>query len=134
LWAALLGSVPAILRNKFFNSALAVGLMAVLGFTNAYQIIWPIFGTANQLLAALALIAVTAWLVQKSQKAWITAIPAGFMVLTTIFSLILLLERYVADGHWTLAATDILLLILSVGIVVKTFRYFYSLRQKLSSS
>ena len=132
LWSTLFKEVPAILRSKMFNSGLAVGFMVVLGFTNAYQVIWPIFGTANQLLAALALIAVTAWLVQKSRKAWITAIPAAFMVLTTIFSLVLLLERYIADANWTLAAADILLLLLSGGVVVMTFRYFYSLREKLA--
>jgi carbon starvation protein len=134
LWEATLVKVPPILKNKVFNSLLAVGFMMLLGFSNAYQAIWPIFGTANQLLAALALIAVTAWLVQKSKRAYITAIPAAFMVTTTIISLVMLLERYITRGNWSLVVTDILLLILSVGVVIMTFRYFYSLRSKLTAS
>jgi carbon starvation protein len=134
LWTATLTNVPALLKSKTFNSLLAVGFMALLGFTNAYQAIWPIFGTANQLLAALALIAVTAWLVQKSRSAYVTAIPAAFMAATTMLSLVLLLERYITRGNWSLAVTDILLLILSIGVVVMTFRYFYSLRKALAVS
>ncbi|MBU2446476.1 MAG: hypothetical protein KJ666_13025 [Bacteroidetes bacterium] len=45
--------------------------------------VWTVFGSANQLLAALTLIAVTAWLVQKSRNYWFTAIPAVFMIITT---------------------------------------------------
>ncbi len=131
LWAATLKKVPAILQNKAFNSLLAVGFMMLLGFSNAYQAIWPIFGTANQLLAALALIAVTAWLAQKAKKVYITAIPAAFMVVTTLVSLVMLLERYIAKGNWSLVIADVLLLVLSLGVVVMTFRYFYRLRKEM---
>jgi len=134
LWGVLFRDrVPALLRNKFFNSAMGVVLMMALGFTNAYQVIWPIFGSANQLLAALALIAVTAWLVQKAQKVWFVAIPAVFMVVTTVASLILLLPRYLGTGNWTLTVTDILLLVLSLGVVAMTFRYFHGVRSALAS-
>ncbi|MCI0706975.1 MAG: carbon starvation protein A [Ignavibacteriae bacterium] len=132
LWATLFDKVPAILQNKAFNSALAVGLMMLFGFTNAYQTIWPIFGTANQLLAALALIAVTAWLVQKARKAYFTAIPAAFMVLTTIASLVLLLIRYIDRRYWALAVTDVVLLVLSIGVIVMTFQYVYKFRAGLA--
>lgn len=133
LWEALLPTVPAFLKSRTFNSLLAVALMMILAFSNAYQTIWPIFGSANQLLAALALIAVTAWFVQKGKKAWFTALPAAFMVLTTLVSLGLLLERYLSDRHWLLASTDVLLIVLAVGVVILTFRYFYSLRGRLAS-
>jgi carbon starvation protein len=132
LWGMLFDRVPALLRNKGFNSALAVGFMILLGFTNAYQAIWPIFGTANQLLAALSLIAVTAWLVHKARSAYVTAIPAAFMVLTTMASLVFLFDRYISAKNWTLAITDVLLFVLAVGVVVMTFRYFYRLRKEMA--
>jgi carbon starvation protein len=128
LWAVLFVEIPAFLKNKFVNSGLAVGLMMLLAFTNAYQTIWPIFGSANQLLAALALIAVTAWFMQKGVKAWFTALPAGFMVVTTLTSLFLLIQRYVGAKNWLLTVTDLLLIILAVGVVVMTFRFFYRMR------
>jgi carbon starvation protein len=133
LWATILPHPPAMMRSRMFNSALVIAGMCVLTFTNAYLKIWPIFGSANQLLAALTLIAATAWLVQKARKAWFTAIPAAFMVVTTITSLVILLGRYIDFGNWTLAVTDVLLLVLSAGVVTLTFKYFYGLRVRLAS-
>ncbi len=133
LWSNLFLNPPAILMSKAFNSLIVVSLMVLLAFTNAYAAIWPVFGSANQLLAALTLIAVTAWLVQKSRKYWFSAIPAVFMVITTLFSLIILLERYIKAANWTLTITDILLLFLAIGVVVLAFKYFYNIRSRLAS-
>ncbi len=133
LWLTILANPPGILRSRIFNSALVIAGMSLLTYTNAYLKIWPIFGSANQLLAALTLIAVTAWLVQKSKKAWFSAIPAAFMVLTTITSLVILLGRYINFGNWTLAITDLMLLVLAVGVVSLTIRYFYNLRMRLAT-
>lgn len=132
LWATILPNPPKILKSRVFNSLLVVVGFLTLTFTNAYLKIWPIFGAANQLLAALTLIAVTAWLAQKSKKYWFTAIPAVFMVVTTITSLGILLGRYVKLQSWTLFATDIVLLVLAAGVVVLTFKYFYNLRARLA--
>lgn len=133
LWVTILRNPAPIFRSRIFNSVLVIAGMSALTFTNAYLKIWPIFGTANQLLAALTLIAVTAWLVQKAKTAWFTAIPAAFMVVTTLTSLVFLLERYIKFGNWTLAVTDLLLLALAMGVVVLTFRYFYGLRTRLAA-
>ena len=131
LWAAILEKPPAILRNRVFNSLLVVVGFLSLTFTNAYLKLWPIFGAANQLLAALTLIAITAWLAQKSKKYWFTAIPAAFMVLTTLTSLIFLTGRYIDLRSWTLLGTDLVLLALAAGVVVMTFRFFYRMRTRL---
>ncbi len=131
LWSALFDNPPAWLRSRVFNSFLVIAGFMSLTFTNAYLKIWPIFGAANQLLAALTLIAVTAWLAQKAKTYWFTAIPAAFMVVTTITSLFILLGRYIKFESWTLLTTDIILLALALGVVTLTFRYFYSLRARL---
>jgi carbon starvation protein len=130
LWLTVVDNPPPILRSRVFNSLIVVGGFLTLTFTNAYLKIWPIFGAANQLLAALTLIAVTAWLAQKAKKYWFTAIPAAFMVLTTLTSLVILLNRYINFSNWTLVVTDVVLLLLALGVVVMTFRYFYNLRAK----
>jgi carbon starvation protein len=133
LWTVLFVRKPKILESRIFNSILGILLTALLAFSNGYQKIWPIFGSANQLLAALTLIAVTAWFTQKSIKAYFAAIPAGFMILTTITSLSILLKRYIESRNLTLTITDILLLILAIGVVILTFKYFFKLRAELAS-
>jgi len=131
LWNVLFVKKPAILNSRVFNSILGIALTALLAFTNGYQKIWPIFGSANQLLAALTLVAVTAWFAQRSVKAYFAAIPAGFMILTTIASLSILLKRYIESKNLTLTITDILLLFLAIGVVLLTFKYFFKLRHEL---
>lgn len=133
LWTITLDTPPALLKKPAFNSLLVIVGFLTLTFTNAYIKIWPIFGAANQLLAALTLIAVTAWLAQKARSYWFTAIPAAFMVVTTITSLVVLLGRYVRLESWTLLVTDLLLLGLALGVVTLTFRYFYTLRANLAA-
>jgi carbon starvation protein len=132
LWNVLFVKKPAFLESRMFNAILGIILTAILSFTNGYQKIWPIFGSANQLLAALTLVAVTAWFAQKSIKAYFAAIPAGFMIITTMASLSILLKRYIESRNLTLTITDILLLSLASGVIVLTFKYFFKLRAELS--
>ena len=131
LWMTLFENPPAILKSRVFNSFLVVAGFLTLTFSNAYLKIWPIFGAANQLLAALTMIAITAWLAQKARSYWFIAIPAAFMLVTTVTALVILLSRYINFQSWTLVATDVILLGMSLGVVVLTFRYFYNLRAKL---
>lgn len=118
LWETLLGERrPAILKNPIFNSLLPVSAMAALGFTNAYQAIWPIFGTANQLLAALTLTAATLWLHGQGRRVWYTAVPAAFMGVTTIASLGILVFRDAGQRKWVLLATDVVLIGLTAAVL-----------------
>jgi carbon starvation protein len=122
LWEILLGKdkVPAFLRWPWFNSGLSVILMFVLAYSNAFNAIWPIFGSANQLLAALSLIAASAWLATRGGKRFpaYTLVPAVAMLVTTVVSLVILLPRYLDKGQWMLVGADIVLLALSAGVVV----------------
>ncbi|UCH77432.1 MAG: carbon starvation protein A, partial [Candidatus Coatesbacteria bacterium] len=55
------------LRNRFTATAVTVAGGAFLAFYGA-KTVWPLFGSANQMLAALALLAVTAWLAARGRK------------------------------------------------------------------
>ncbi len=124
LWTILFKNPPKILKRYWFNSGLAVLLMLMLGYSNAFSVLWPIFGTANQLLAALGLLAVSSWLLLKGKKYFFALYPAIFMIVTTMTSLIILLNSYFQTKNYILIAVDILMFILAVGVtvlVVKTF-------------
>jgi len=79
--------VPA-LQNRWIGTGLTVIAAAALGATGGYKLIWPIFGATNQLVAALALIVVTAWLVGIGKPRRYTLIPALFMLVTTVGALL----------------------------------------------
>ncbi|MDD4557576.1 MAG: carbon starvation CstA family protein [bacterium] len=118
LWTILFTRVPRIMKSYLFNSLLSAALMLWLAKTNAFMVIWPIFGTANQLLAALTLIAVSVWLAYRGKPTLITLIPAAFMMITTLASLyMLLINNYLPAHNKPLIAADLLLMLLSIGVI-----------------
>ncbi|NMC44242.1 MAG: carbon starvation protein A, partial [candidate division Zixibacteria bacterium] len=125
-WNLIFPTVPKIMTRFWFNSGLSVVIMFLMAYFNAFKLIWPLFGSTNQLLAALALIAVSVWLNLRGNRSWFTLIPAMFMVATTLASLsILLVGTYLPAKNFALIIADILLIVLSLGVIglsIKTLR------------
>jgi carbon starvation protein len=129
LWQAMFKDVPAILNTYLFNALLSVALMYILAYNNAFLVIWPIFGSANQLLASLALIAVSVWLINRGKNAMFTILPAIFMTITTLYSLgILLVDKYIPQKNYMLSVVDFLMIILSIGVVILALKKWKELR------
>ena len=78
--------IKATLCNPLVATAITVVLGVGLGMTG-YGKIWPLFGAANQLLAALALLTVCAWLGNIGRNNKMFYIPMGFMLVVTLTSL-----------------------------------------------
>ncbi|MFA6473083.1 MAG: carbon starvation CstA family protein [Candidatus Latescibacterota bacterium] len=117
LWQIIFKNPPALVKHYWFNSGISVILMWILAYSNAFSALWPIFGAANQLLAALSLIVVSSWLLLRRKKYFYTLIPAAFMIVTTLASLVILFNKYLTQKSYILVGTDILLFILSLGVV-----------------
>ena len=77
----------AVLCNPFVATLITVVLGIGLGM-NGYSTIWPLFGAANQLLAALALLAVCAWLGNIGKNNKMFYFPMLFMLIVTLCSLV----------------------------------------------
>ena len=75
-----------ILCNPYFATIITVVLGVGLGMTG-YAKIWPLFGAANQLLAAVGLLAVCTWLGKVGRNNKMFYIPMVFMLIVTICSL-----------------------------------------------
>lgn len=76
-----------VLTNKYFATVLTLVLAFALckaGYAN----IWPLFGSANQLLSALALIAVAVYLKKTHRKGWMLWFPMVFMLAVTLTALV----------------------------------------------
>jgi len=118
LWGVLFRNPPRILRSYVFNAALCVGAMLFLAFSKTVFALWPIFGSANQLLAALTLIAVAAWLAKKGKRYLFAILPAAFMMATTITSLVYLFGRqYLPKRDNLLMGADAALVLLALLVV-----------------
>lgn len=114
-----------ILTNRYVSTTITVvlgGWLAVGGYTK----IWPIFGSANQLLAALALIAVAVWLKNIGKNYSMFTVPMTFMFVVTVCALVLLIKSNLAAGNYILVVFPILLLVLSVILAFEAFKVLSS--------
>ncbi|MCR4426754.1 MAG: carbon starvation protein A [Firmicutes bacterium] len=117
------------LKDKYVATVIGIVFAAYLiffksGNTPMWSIIWPIFGSANQLVAGLALLAVSVWLIRGLGKnATFTLIPFVFMTVTTIASLIILVYNKLTRTPpvYVLGITGIVLIILAVWLVYEAF-------------
>ncbi|QNL43623.1 carbon starvation protein A [Oscillibacter hominis] len=84
----------AVLCNPYVATIITVVLGVGLGMTG-YAKIWPLFGAANQLLAALALLAVCCWLGNIGKNNKMFYIPMFFMLIVTLCSLFMTIKNKV---------------------------------------
>jgi len=87
--AEFLGDAVPLFKNTTFGSIIALLLSALLIWTGFWARIWVLFGGANQLMASLALLLITLWLMSKGKNYLWTLIPFLFMFITTIVALLI---------------------------------------------
>lgn len=110
--------------DRFTATGIAVaGALAFLlvktGGRPTHQVIWPVFGAANQLVAALAFLGIAAWLHKAlNRKITFLMVPMWFMLITTIAALGFLIrdQFIVRDGspNYIIVVVCILLVVLAV--------------------
>ncbi|MEW6424656.1 MAG: carbon starvation protein A [Bacillota bacterium] len=111
------------LSNRYVATLITVVASYVL-LAYGYQKIWPIFGASNQLLGALALLAVTVWLARSGKKTWMTFLPMVFMFCVTLTATFLLILNFFKAANYTLFVISLALFILAVILVVLTYNTF----------
>jgi carbon starvation protein len=84
-------------------------------------ILWPLFGAANQLLAALALLVLTVYLVRQNRPAIITCIPMLFMLVMTGWAMVYNMRNFYQGGLGSLHLLIIggLIMALELWVVVE---------------
>lgn len=114
------------LKNRYIGGAVAVLTALALAFVRQEpggaigqggMILWPVFGTTNQLLAALALLVITLYLVQTKKPVIYTAIPLIIMTVTAMAAMALNIKNYIASANWFLTGLGIAILILALWLV-----------------
>jgi carbon starvation protein len=87
-------------ESGFQNRYVSTGITVVLGGSLAFfgwSKIWPLFGSANQLLAALALLALAVWLKDMGKEYKQVVIPMIFMFAVTLVALVQLILANLAN-------------------------------------
>ena len=124
--------VQRVLTNKYFATVITLffGYLLTLG---GYNNVWPLFGSANQLLAALVLIALSVFLKTTGRTGWTLYFPMGMMLVVTFTALIqktVALVKNVAAGQAAFLV-DGLQLIVAILLMVLGVMVAYSCIRKL---
>ena len=104
--------------NRYISTAVVVILSILLLQSGGFATLWPIFGSANQLLAALALLAIAVWLIKKKVDATFVTIPMFFMFTVTLTSLGIFAWQNFQDQIYALSLISAVLFVLSVILIL----------------
>ncbi len=78
-----MGPVAKVCTNKYFSTIITLAVAFALAKVG-YKDIWPLFGSANQLLSALALIACAVFFKKTNRQGWMLWIPMIMMLIVTL--------------------------------------------------
>lgn len=81
-----MGFFMKVVTNKYFSTIITL-VFAYLLAQVGYAEIWPLFGSANQLLSVLALVACSVFLKKTNRQGAMLWIPMGFMMAVTFTAL-----------------------------------------------
>jgi len=113
-------AVVTLATNRYVAGAIGVILAAVLVFGGGGRwriLLWPLFGSANQLMASMALLAAAVWLTRKGRDNKFVLYPMVFMLAVTMTALVVMFLRAIAAGIWLHVFITSALFILAIVLV-----------------
>ncbi|MCW9066545.1 MAG: carbon starvation protein A, partial [Ignavibacteriaceae bacterium] len=119
----------ALLTNRFVATAITIAFGAALTFSGKTMSMWPLFGSANQLLAALALLALTVWVANMKKGFLFVLIPMLFMFAVTLTALGMLIYQNFIIDNYTLSIISVLLFTLAILLGIKAYNVLLNGRE-----
>ena len=120
-----------LMTNRWTATTFAVLTAAGLAFATGADgkgamTLWPLFGNANQLLAALALLVVTLYLKRKGGlKFIVTAVPCLIMLVITNWAMVKNEMIFLGDGNWLLVTIGAGIFALALWMTVEALIAFF---------
>ena len=114
-----------VLRKGILATLLAVTCCLLLAFGaggaagSGGLIIWPLFGSTNQILAGLTLLVITVMLIKLGRPARYTMIPMIFVLITSSWSALIKLKEFYLAGNWLLVTIDIIVVITTFMVILE---------------
>ena len=117
------------LTNRFAAGALGIAAALVLAVTQAGGkgglILWPLFGTTNQLVAGVTLLVVSVWLKRQGRPVVYTVVPMVFVAAATLVAMTGEVLGYFRDARWLLAGIGSVILACDVWILLEGLRLLF---------
>ena len=125
-------------RNGIIATLIAVACCLLLAFGaggssgSGGMIIWPLFGSTNQILASLTLLVISVMLIKMGRPARYTLVPMLFVLVMAFFAGILKLQEYYSAGNWLLVTLDIIVLVVCVLVMLEAWTVIKEQKQQLT--
>lgn len=118
------GELAGMKVNTLVGTLLAVGVCMALAFGagsdgSGGMIIWPLFGTTNQLLAGLTLAVITVILIKLGRSPVYTLVPLVFLLAMSIYALLVQMGQFYHAENWLLLGMDVIILIAALWVTLE---------------
>lgn len=124
-WGEMYNIQP--MKKGLFATSFAVLACLLLTFGQGSDgsgglLIWPLFGTTNQLMAGLTLLIISVMLLKKGRAVYYTLIPMVFLLFMTLIALIVNLKAFYLKGDYLLLGLDIIILVATILVCLECFK------------
>ena len=118
------GELAGMKVNTLVGTLIAVGVCMALAFGagsdgTGGMVIWPLFGTTNQLLAGLTLAIVVVILTQLRRPTWPVLIPLVFVTAMSLWAALLQLKSLFTSQKWLLFCMDAIIVVATIWVIVE---------------
>lgn len=119
-----IGELFGLKPNVAVSTLIVIVVTLALSFSTGADgdggmVIWPLFGTTNQLMAALTLSILAVMLTRKRRPITAIILPLLFILVMTLLALITQLGQYWSQQKWLLLGLDAIILVCAVWVVLE---------------
>lgn len=112
------------LRERYTATGVVVLAAALLAFSQGggkgALLLWPLFGTSNQLLAGLVLLVASVYLIKEERtRVWPTVLPMLFMIITSSWAMVVSLVHFFTTGSTLRFVIGLVLLFFEVWMIIE---------------
>ena len=110
------------LKNRHGATLFAVISAFMLTMINGGKgglILWPLFGTINQLLAGLSLLAISMYLIKIKRPVYVTFVPMLFIMIMTAWAMVINLKSFFSGGNWLLVTVTSVIFLLVLWLFLE---------------
>ncbi len=123
-----------VFENRYVATAIAVFAIGFFAFFKvdgraAGIYLWTLFGTTNQIMAGLTLLAVTIYLYRRRKPILYTALPMILVLGATISSMLIGIYRAITGGQWILVFVGGIILFLAIWVLIEGVLVVFCMRK-----
>ncbi len=118
------------LKNRYVSTLIVIATAWLILASGQADNLWTVFGSANQLMAALALLVIASWLNKVGSKYVVALIPAVFMLSVTITALALQVKSLMEAQEINIPATifAMIMILLAIAMAIDSLKRFWKKR------